>query len=696
MSGEYEAPAPVQPALSWQTTVALLDHAPFGIFVVDEQLRIAWMNAAAQERAFRNVRPAIGRDLADAMRVLWAEDVAGSVIAEFHRSLDTGARYQSQDYIQPRADIGQIEAYEWELHRIELPEGRRGVACYYYESTRLRAVQQALRNSEKLQAFLLKFSDTLRVQSDEDSVCGFAMKLLVEALQVDTCYLTAIDVPANTATVTHRHGNVDMPPLPYTLRLSDFPTPLQRSLECTVVCEDVANDPALTPIDRQSLMSFGTMALISATVRRGDRNPIWSLSVSSSQPRAWSAGEIALVEDVAERTWSAIERVRGERALREADRRKDEFLAMLAHELRNPLAAISNAGFVLQRTECDVKTLRETAEVLNRQVSHMVRQVDDLLDMSRIGRGKIELRKECINLAKIATNAIESTRAQIEAAHHELNVSLPSTPLYVLGDPVRLEQVVGNLLNNAAKFTNRGGRIWLTVEQDGEQALVRVRDNGIGIPPGALTRVFDLFVQVNESEHSRGGLGLGLALVHKLVELHDGSVSVHSEGPLTGTEFVVRLPLLANLVPAQPETPAAAAQENVPRRRVLVVDDNRDAANSLATLLSLMGHDVETAHDGVEAVKKAVTFKADLILLDIGMPRLNGYEAVSWIREQGHENLTIVALTGWGQEEDRRRSVEAGFDAHVVKPIDVVTLTKLLAACGPPPDAAGGGNDSGA
>jgi signal transduction histidine kinase/ActR/RegA family two-component response regulator len=547
-----------------------------------------------------------------------------------------------------------------------------------------------------LRTVLMKLSDTLRAQDDEEAICGHAMNLLVDALQVDACYLATVDIPGDTATITHCHGSCITHPLPYALRLSDFPTPLQRSLEHTIVCDDVAHDPTLTSVDQQSLLAQGIGALVCATLRRGDRNPVWSLSVANTAPRIWSTDEVAFIEDVAERTWSALERVRAEQALRNAGKRKDEFLAMLAHELRNPLAAISNAGYVLQRSECDMKTLRATADVMNRQVSHMVRQVDDLLDMSRIGRGKVEMRKECINLVKIATNAIDATRAQVESAHHELNVALPSNPLYVLGDPVRLTQVIGNLLNNAAKFTNRGGRIWLAVEQDGDEVLVRVRDSGIGIPAGEHERIFDMFVQVNASEHSRGGLGLGLALVRKLVEMHDGSISVHSEGQLQGAEFVMRLPLLTNLQPPQVDTEVKAAGEAAPRRRVLVVDDNRDSANSLATLLALMGHDVDTAHDGVEAVKKAVTFKADLILLDIGMPRLNGYEAVSWIREQGHKNLTIVALTGWGQEEDRRRSVEAGFDGHIVKPIDVATLTKLLADSGPPVDAGSSARDSGA
>ncbi|HEY0960806.1 MAG TPA: ATP-binding protein [Pseudomonadales bacterium] len=696
MRPEREADAPARPPLSWQALHAVLEHAPFGIYVVDDELRFALINAAAQQHVFRNVAPAVGRDLAEAMRVIWPEEVASTIVAEFRRTLDTGRSYQSLEYVQTRADIGATESYEWELHRIELPEGRCGVACYFYESTKLVAGQKALRSSEKLQAFLLQFSDTLRVQPDEQSVCDFAMKLLVDVLHVDACHLVAIDVPADAATITHRLGGTDTSPLPLTVKLSDFPTPLQHSLERTFVCNDVDQDPALTTLDRESLAVHGVGALVSATVRRGDRHPIWAMSVSTRTPRMWTVAEIALVEDVAERTWSAIERARAERALRDADRRKDEFLAMLAHELRNPLAAISNAGHVLQRTECDTKTLRATADMLNRQVGHMVRQVDDLLDMSRISRGRIELRKECISLGKVASDALESTRALIEAAHHELNVTLPPTPLYVLGDPVRLAQVIGNLLNNAAKFTNRGGRIWLTVEQEGDEALVRVRDNGIGVPAGEHDRIFELFVQGEQPGQARGGLGLGLALVHQLVSLHGGTVSARSEDATPGSEFVVRLPLLTNLMPSNAEASSDPADAPPPRRRVLVVDDNRDSANSLATLLTLMGHDADTAHDGVEAVKKAVTFKADLILLDIGMPRLNGYEAVSWIREQGHKNLTIVALTGWGQEEDRRRSAESGFDAHVVKPIDVATLTKLLADAGSPDDAGGGGGDSGA
>jgi CheY-like chemotaxis protein len=257
--------------------------------------------------------------------------------------------------------------------------------------------------------------------------------------------------------------------------------------------------------------------------------------------------------------------------------------------------------------------------------------------------------------------------------------------------------VIGNLLHNAAKFTNRGGKIWLTLEQEGDQAVVRVRDTGIGVAGNELARIFELFVQVDASlGGTRGGLGLGLPLARKLVELHEGSIAAYSKGLTHGTELVLRLPLLTNLQPGLPQEPGKADTAPAARRRVLVVDDNKDSADSLATLLALMGHEVDTANDGVGAVSKAAGFHPDLILLDIGMPRLNGYEAARWIREQGHKNLTLVALTGWGQAEDRRLSEEAGFDAHIVKPIELDTLTKLLAGSGQPLSSmpAGSGMDA--
>jgi signal transduction histidine kinase len=371
-------------------------------------------------------------------------------------------------------------------------------------------------------------------------------------------------------------------------------------------------------------------------------------------------------------------------ALHEADRRKGEFLAMLAHELRNPLAAIRNAVQILLRAHGDARTVRSVSEILDRQVGHMVRQVDDLLDVSRINQGKIELRKERTELAPVVNQAIEATRPHCESLGHQLTVTLPRNPVYVHGDPIRLAQVVGNLLNNACKFTDKGGRIWLTVEQEVEQAVIRIRDTGMGLAADQLGRIFEMFAQVDTSlESSRSGLGLGLTLVKNLVEMHGGTVEARSAGVGQGSEFVVRLPLLSGPPPALPREPSVVQPVSTVPRRILVVDDNRDSADSLAMLLKLKGHEVHTAHDGLEAVEAAVTFQPDVILLDIGMPRLNGYEAARRIREQPRQKrLTLVALTGWGQEEDRRLSEEAGFDSHLVKPVDLAALTKLLAESG--------------
>jgi signal transduction histidine kinase len=432
-------------------------------------------------------------------------------------------------------------------------------------------------------------------------------------------------------------------------------------------------------IESHWLQNYGKVALTGEGIRfSGEYSGLHRyFDVYAFRANGWPEGHVAvLFADVTQRT-------RAEEALREADRRKDEFLAMLAHELRNPLAAIRNAVQILLQKEGDARTVRSAAEILDRQVGHMVRQVDDLLDVSRISRNKIELRKARTELAPVVNHAVEAIRPLCESLRHEITVTLPPKPLGIVGDPIRLAQVVGNLLNNACKFTDRGGRIWLTVEDEGEQAVIRVRDTGIGLAADQLGRIFELFAQVDGSlERARDGLGLGLTLVKKLVEMHNGTVEARSAGLGQGSEFVVRLPLQSGLPLAPPRQPSGVKPVATVPHRILVVDDNRDSANSLAMLLKLLGHTVDTAHDGLEAVEKAMTFRGDVILLDIGKPRLNGYEAARRIREQRQKGLKLVALTGWGQEEDRRNSEEAGFDAHLVKPVDLAALTKLLAEWG--------------
>jgi signal transduction histidine kinase/CheY-like chemotaxis protein len=389
--------------------------------------------------------------------------------------------------------------------------------------------------------------------------------------------------------------------------------------------------------------------------------------------------ERALREDL-ERANQALRE--SEERLREQDRRKDEYLATLAHELRNPLAPI-RSGLEVLRLGPSAESAARVWEMVERQLGQMVRLVDDLLDVSRISQGKIELRRERIDLAAVASHALEAVRPACEAMGHQLVATLPSEPVYLIGDAARLVQVSVNLLHNSCKFTPRGGRIGLTVERNGQHACLRVQDNGIGIAEDQLAEIFELFSQADKSlERSRSGLGIGLTLVKRLVEMHGGTVEARSAGAGQGSELTVALPGLDEPSERLRQEPAAAEPTAPASRRILVVDDNRDAADSLALLLQLAGHEVHTAHDGLEAVNAAARLRPEVILLDIGLPKLNGYEAASRIREQqGASDLLLVALTGWGQDEDRRRSEQAGFDAHMVKPVDLAALNKLL--CGP-------------
>jgi two-component system CheB/CheR fusion protein len=379
--------------------------------------------------------------------------------------------------------------------------------------------------------------------------------------------------------------------------------------------------------------------------------------------------------------------------LKEVDRRKDEFLAMLAHELRNPLAPLLNAAHLIQASN-SAETLAAAGEIIERQVRHMARLIDDLLDVSRITSGKIQLRKEMVNLADAVRRAVESVAPLMKARRHELTVSLPPTPVRLHADPTRLEQVLSNLLNNAAKYTPEGGHIALEVEPPRATAVtavarppadvtITVRDDGVGIPEDMLERIFDLFIQVGRSlsSVSQWGLGIGLALVRTLVAMHGGSVKAYSDGPGKGSTFVVRLPLGAQgKEDASSLAPRPEALAPSPPVRVLVVEDSRDAAATLGLLLRGLGHDVQTAHDGPSALEAAQQHRPDVVLLDIGLPHMDGYEVARRLRQQPDmQAATLVAMTGFGQDEDRRRSFAAGFDHHLVKPVDPYELQKLLA-----------------
>jgi len=364
----------------------------------------------------------------------------------------------------------------------------------------------------------------------------------------------------------------------------------------------------------------------------------------------------------------------------ESDRRKNEFLAMLGHELRNPLAPMRNCLQILQLQAHDADAVRAAAKVMERQVGQMTRLVDDLQEINRITRGKIELHRERVDLPALVNQVVEAAEAQVQCLDHDVNVASPWEPLYVNADPTRLAQIIANLLNNACKFTQKSGFISLSVEQEGEHAVIQVRDNGIGIAAEHLPRVFDMFMQTDTSlERSASGLGMGLTLVKNLVEMHGGTVEARSAGTGKGSEFTVRLPVFVEQRMA-PRAAAAAPRSTTLPRRILVVDDNQDAASSLATLLKLAGHETHTAYDGMEALLAAAAFRPDVALLDIGLPSLNGFEVARQIRAQPWGKSTVlIALTGWGQDEDRLQSGEAGFDGHLIKPADFSALQKLLA-----------------
>ncbi|HTF88665.1 MAG TPA: ATP-binding protein [Planctomycetota bacterium] len=374
------------------------------------------------------------------------------------------------------------------------------------------------------------------------------------------------------------------------------------------------------------------------------------------------------------------QRKRDEQALRDADRHKDEFLATLAHELRNPLAPMSNSLELMKRAGDDRLLVEQARAMTERQLAQMVRLVDDLLDVSRITRNKITLKQETVELASILRDTVDSMRPQFVLSGLQLKVVLPSTPILLHADAVRLTQVFGNLLTNACKYTGRGGVVTLWAESDGGEAMISVDDTGIGIPREMLSPVFDMFVQVDKSiERSQGGLGIGLTLVRKLVEMHGGSVTARSEGLGHGSQFSVRLPCLVDAPSLT--TPLTSDEQplRIRARRILVVDDNQDTALSLAALLTLNGCDTQTARDGVEAVEKASSYRPEIVLLDIGLPKLSGYDACRAIRAQaGGRDIVMVALTGWGQDEDRLKSIEAGFDSHLVKPVDHDRLIRLL------------------
>jgi two-component system CheB/CheR fusion protein len=430
----------------------------------------------------------------------------------------------------------------------------------------------------------------------------------------------------------------------------------------------------LLPYYRRAL--DGETARLELQIDFGTIGPRWINAVytptfgSDGKPDGW----VGVVIDIDAQK-------RSEEALRVTDRRKDTFLAVLAHELRNPLAPLRNSLEILKRPDSSAAQNQQARTAMERQLSHMVRLVDDLLDLSRINSDKLELKKRPVALAEVVSQAVETVRPLVADAGHELLIDLPREPIQLNADVVRLSQAFSNLLNNACKYTDSGGRISLTAARDDEHVNVAIRDNGIGIPADLSPKIFEMFTQANhKNARQHGGLGIGLALVKRLVEMHEGEVSAGANPAGQGSEFRVRLPVIAAARPfeAASDGPTISANPSAPLR-ILVVDDNRDSVETLQLLLQLFGNDVSAAYDGEEALSMAIELKPDVVLLDIGLPKLNGYDVARQIRlEPWGSTATLVAITGWGQAEDKDLSREAGFDHHLVKPVDPDILMELI------------------
>ncbi|MGE0161260.1 MAG: ATP-binding protein [Gemmatimonadales bacterium] len=555
----------------------------------------------------------------------------------------------------------------------------------------------ALQDVAHMQRLLARIGELAAKIRDTGNLLEAISETVAKALGVSRCGFARMDLDAGEI-VVERDFNRRGASLAGVLPIAEYGTHLMedgRAGRPTVV-RDVKRSTEVSDELKTRYEDVQIRAHVNVPLHR-DGRWVANFWVAHHEPRHWTAHEVELLAAVADRVWLVIEKARAveeqrvtlqalaerEAALREADRRKNEFLATLAHELRNPLAPVVTALDLIKSAKGDLALIERCRVMMERQLGHTVRLVDDLLDVSRLSRDSIELRLERVDLETIVESAMEAVRPLAHETGHEIDVSLPDDPVHLQADPVRLAQVLTNLLTNACKYTPPGGRIELdAARQDGE-VVIRVTDTGIGMPPEKIPSAFEMFSQVADPvAQVPGGLGIGLSLVKSLVEKHGGTVGATSEGPGRGTQFVARLPLLVETTPAHAALSDGAVTEPsaaVATGRVLVVDDNVDAATTLAAMLALSGYETEVTHDGTSAVAKAARYAPSVILLDIGLPDMDGYEVCRAIRGQpyGHD-MRIVAVTGWGSAEDRERSAEAGFDAHLVKPVSPTIVLQTL------------------
>jgi len=620
----------------------LLDEAPLGIYLVDSDFRICQANPIALQ-VFGNVPGLIGRDFAEVTHILWSPANADDIVRRFRHTLECGEPSIVAELLAERMDRRVTEHYEWQINRIPLQGAGFGVVCYFRDISSRALAQERLRESEARYRNLFN--------SIDEGFCIMEMIFDEHEQPVDWRFVE-----------------------------------VNPSFEKQTGMPDIVGKrirELLPDHEEYWFAIYGKVALTGEPVRftneaKGmDRSwfDLYAFRVGGADSR-----NVAVIfNNITERTRLQQTTLRQAEALADLHRRKDEFLAMLSHELRSPLAPIANAVHLLRMQATEDPIQQQARGIIERQVAQLTHLVDDLLEVSRISTGRIQIRLEQVAVSGIVTRAVETTRPLLDQRRQGLEVSLPPQPLWLHADAARLEQVVVNLLTNATKYTEERGHIWLTVEQEGDAAVLRVRDTGVGIPPELLPRIFDLFTQAERSlDRSQGGLGIGLSLVQRLVELHGGAVEAHSVLG-QGSEFVVRLPLLMASIPQPPTLSAETPQLSTTRCRVLVVDDNSDTAQSLAILLTASHHEVRIAHDGPGALAAALDFQPVVLLLDIGLPGFDGYELAKRIREEpALQDTVLVAMTGYGRASDLQRSRDAGFNHHLVKPVDFAKVLKIL------------------
>lgn len=648
----------------------ILDRIPVMLTVYEPDAKVLRLNAHFEKVVGWSAQEAAGISLMDEC---YPDKQYRELVSRFMESGDNGWMD-----IRMRTRSGASVETSWANVRLS-DQTQVGIGI---EITERKRAEETLRRNEARMRLLWEAAETLLHAQDPDAMLRSVYAKIAPHLQLDAYFNFLVDDKGKALRLASCTGIPD-----------DIVKNISRLEFGQAVCGTVAlqRQPIVATFIAQSddpkvqlVKSFGIRVYACNPLMVGDVL-LGTLSFASRSRDKFDATELEFLQTISQYVTIAYERLRLIQQLREADRRKDEFLATLAHELRNPLAPIRNALQLWSMADGNAEQVEQAHSLMARQFDQMVHLVDDLLDISRITRGKLELRMQPVVLGDVVQNAVETAQPVIAASAHELIVALPSEPIYLEADPVRLAQVFSNLLNNAAKYTEKGGHIWLTAEQQSDAVAVSVRDTGIGISESNLPDLFKMFSQVEPGlGRSQGGLGIGLSLVRGIVEMHGGTIEAHSAGPGLGSEFMVRLPVHSKLAKnGSAALPKTDERANGASRRILVVDDNRDAADSLTAVLKIMGHEIRTTYDGLEALEAAEEFRPETVLLDIGLPKMNGYDVARKLREKPWtKDVILIALTGWGMEEDRKRAFEAGFDHHLTKPADLGVLQKLLTLSG--------------